>query len=105
MSTRNLLGGKVRQARKADNLTAICEPTVYKMCEPRRLTTLLAITACYRDSFTFYLDPYSESEDGRRVNTYFHRIPPPLPHIYGRDYRHPTEANSEDVDFILENFD
>jgi hypothetical protein len=25
-STRNLAGGKVRPARKADNLTAICEP-------------------------------------------------------------------------------
>jgi hypothetical protein len=32
MSTRNLPGGKWRPARKADNLTAICEPvlTVYK---------------------------------------------------------------------------
>jgi hypothetical protein len=29
LSTRNLLGGgKARQARKADNLIAICEPTV-----------------------------------------------------------------------------
>jgi hypothetical protein len=28
MSTRNLPGGKGRPARKADNLTAICEPTV-----------------------------------------------------------------------------
>jgi hypothetical protein len=28
MSTRNLLGGKGRQARKADNLTAICVPNV-----------------------------------------------------------------------------
>jgi hypothetical protein len=28
MSTRNLPGGKVRPARKADNLTAICEPIV-----------------------------------------------------------------------------
>jgi hypothetical protein len=26
MSTRNLPGGKGRPARKADNLTAICEP-------------------------------------------------------------------------------
>jgi hypothetical protein len=30
MSTRNLPGGNGRPARKADNLTAICEPTVYK---------------------------------------------------------------------------
>jgi hypothetical protein len=28
MSTRDLSGGKGRPARKADNLTAICEPTV-----------------------------------------------------------------------------
>jgi hypothetical protein len=44
---------KERPTRKADNLTAICEPTVYKMWEPRRLTTLWAFTACYRDSFAF----------------------------------------------------
>jgi hypothetical protein len=36
------------------NLTAICKPTVSKMWEPRRLTTLWASTACYRDSFTFF---------------------------------------------------
>jgi hypothetical protein len=28
MSTRNILGSKVWPARKADNLTAICEPNV-----------------------------------------------------------------------------
>jgi hypothetical protein len=54
MSTRNLPGGKGRPARRADNRTAICEPIVYKMWEPRRLTTLRVSTACYRDSFTFY---------------------------------------------------
>jgi hypothetical protein len=53
MNTRNLPGGKGRPARKADNLTAICEPIVNKMWEPRRLGTLWASTACYRDSFTF----------------------------------------------------
>jgi hypothetical protein len=42
ISTRNLPRGKGRLARKADNLTAICEPIVYKMWEPRRLTTLWA---------------------------------------------------------------
>jgi hypothetical protein len=42
-------------ARKANNLTSICEPIIYKIREPRRLTTLWASTACYRDSFTFYL--------------------------------------------------
>jgi hypothetical protein len=47
MSTRNLPGGKGRLARKADNLTAICEPIVYKMWEPRRLTNLWASTAFF----------------------------------------------------------
>jgi hypothetical protein len=46
MSTRNLPVGKGWRAPKADNLTAICEP--------RRLTTLRACMACYRDSFTFF---------------------------------------------------
>jgi hypothetical protein len=54
MSTRDLPGGKGRLARKTDNLTAICEPIVYKMWEPRRLTTLWAFMACYKDSFTFF---------------------------------------------------
>jgi hypothetical protein len=54
MSTWNLPAGKGRPARKA-GLTAICEPTVYKMWEPRRLTTLWASTACYRDTFLFKL--------------------------------------------------
>jgi hypothetical protein len=40
MSTRNLPGGKGRPARKADNLTAICEPIVYKIWEPRLLKNL-----------------------------------------------------------------
>jgi hypothetical protein len=58
MSIRNLPGGKGRPERKADSLTAICEPTVYKMWGPRRLKALWASTACDRDSFTclhFYL--------------------------------------------------
>jgi hypothetical protein len=54
MSTSNLPGGKGRPARKTDNLSTICEPTVQKMWEPRRLTTLWASTACYMDSFTVF---------------------------------------------------
>jgi hypothetical protein len=35
--TRNLPeGGKAWPARKADNLTAICDPIVYKMWKPQR---------------------------------------------------------------------
>jgi hypothetical protein len=40
MSTRNLPGGKGRPARKSDSLTAVCEPIVQKMWEPRHLTTV-----------------------------------------------------------------
>jgi hypothetical protein len=62
MSTRNLPGGKGRPVRKAEKLTAICEPTVQKMWEPRRLTTLWAFTACYMDSFTFTCFVWGEAE-------------------------------------------
>jgi hypothetical protein len=55
MSTRNILGGEGWPARKADNLTVICEPIVYKMWEPQHLTALWVSTARYRDTFTLYL--------------------------------------------------
>jgi hypothetical protein len=53
MSTRNLPGGKDWLVHKADNLTAICEQTAYKICKPRHLTTQWACAACYKNSF-FY---------------------------------------------------
>jgi hypothetical protein len=55
MSTRNILGGKGRPARKADNLTAICEPIVWILWDPQRPTTLWASMASYGNRFTFYL--------------------------------------------------
>jgi hypothetical protein len=39
ISTRNLPGDKEWPARKADNLTFICEQIVYKMWEPPRPVT------------------------------------------------------------------
>jgi hypothetical protein len=54
MSTKNLPGGKRRQARKADTLTTINDMIVEKMWEPRHLTTVWAFTVCYGDSFTFF---------------------------------------------------
>jgi hypothetical protein len=39
MSTRKYSGGKARPRHNAD-LTAICEPTLQIMWDPRRLTTL-----------------------------------------------------------------
>jgi hypothetical protein len=54
MSTKNLQRGKGRPVRKADNLTAIFEPIIWKMWEPRRLTSLWAFTASYSDNFAFF---------------------------------------------------
>jgi hypothetical protein len=47
MSTRKLHGCKGQPVRNDGNLTAICEP--------RRLTTLWASTACCRDRFYFFM--------------------------------------------------
>jgi peptidoglycan biosynthesis protein MviN/MurJ (putative lipid II flippase) len=55
MSTRNLPGSKGRLACKPENLTAICEPVIWKTGEPLRLKTLWAFTASYRASFAFHL--------------------------------------------------
>jgi hypothetical protein len=54
INTRNLPVGKGWPVRTADNHTTICETTVWKMWEPRRLTILQASTVCYRDSFTIF---------------------------------------------------
>jgi hypothetical protein len=55
MSTRNLPGCKGRPARKADNLTAICEPIVWKMWHPRRLTTLCSSRPVTGIALPFFL--------------------------------------------------
>jgi hypothetical protein len=46
-STKDLPGSKGRPARRAENLTAICETIFYKCGEPGRVTTLWAHTTCY----------------------------------------------------------
>jgi hypothetical protein len=48
------LGSRARAVRKANNLTAICEPIVYIMWNPSHPTTLQASTSYYRDSFTLF---------------------------------------------------
>jgi hypothetical protein len=40
------LGGRGRPACEADNLTAICQPTVYKMWEPQPLSLFYYISIC-----------------------------------------------------------
>jgi hypothetical protein len=57
MSTRNILGGKGRTARKGDNLTAICEKIFQKMWEPRCLTILWASTAVTRIALPVFNHP------------------------------------------------
>jgi hypothetical protein len=68
MTTRNHPGGKKRPARKAHNLTAICEPIVYKMCEPRPLRTLWASTASYKDGFISTLPFIDKLDDCDLLN-------------------------------------
>jgi hypothetical protein len=51
MSTKNLPEGNGRPASKADNPTALYEPIVYKLWEPRLLTIQWASTAYYNDYF------------------------------------------------------
>jgi hypothetical protein len=45
---------KERPESKADNLTVICEPIIYKMWAPRRLTTRWVFMAFYRKRFLFF---------------------------------------------------
>jgi hypothetical protein len=53
MRTRKLPGVKGRSALKANNLTAIYEPIVCNMWEPRRLTNLWACYLLYVDTFSY----------------------------------------------------
>jgi hypothetical protein len=48
------LGSEERPVRKAETLTAIDESIVKKMWQCPSLTTLLASTACYKDSASRY---------------------------------------------------
>jgi hypothetical protein len=69
MSTRNLPGGKGRRVHKADNLDDVCEPIVYNMWEPRRLTTLwpprpvtgIAINSCSHNYFSLSTSLFQSS--------------------------------------------
>jgi hypothetical protein len=49
------LGSRERPARKAVNLTALCELIVSTLWNTYYLTTLQASTTCYGDNFTFYM--------------------------------------------------
>jgi hypothetical protein len=66
------------------------------MWEPRRLTALLASTACYRDSFTFALhaDRQMDGETGRRM---FCSFSADEPHSSGPVVRRPEQSHREIV--------
>jgi hypothetical protein len=53
MSTRNIPWGERRPANKADNLTAICEPIVYKNVGASTSHRPMGVHGPYRDTFTF----------------------------------------------------
>jgi hypothetical protein len=52
MSTRKSFWAVKRGLRARPTTSS---PSVSRLWEPRRFTTLWACTACYRDSFTFYV--------------------------------------------------
>jgi hypothetical protein len=54
MTVRCLPGDRGMLELKADNLTAVCELTLWKMWESRRLATQLASKGSYRDTFIFF---------------------------------------------------
>jgi hypothetical protein len=55
------LVNSARPVCKADNLTAVCQPTVLTMWDPQQFSTLYVPTACYGDSFTFWSPVWSLS--------------------------------------------
>jgi hypothetical protein len=63
MSTRNFPGGKGRPVHKTENLTAICEPIVWKMWEPRYLTTLWVSVALLLSGRSFRLNEMGVKHD------------------------------------------
>jgi hypothetical protein len=46
------IGSRMRPARKANNLTSICDTIVHTMWNSQYLTTLYRSTACHGDNFT-----------------------------------------------------
>jgi hypothetical protein len=72
MSTRNIPGGEGRPARKADNLTAIYEPIVYKMWEPQHLTALWVSTV--QGYLYLYLYSHQFLQNGRHVSTLYYHL-------------------------------
>jgi hypothetical protein len=67
-SIRKLPGVKRQPTRKADNFNAICEPNVQKIREPRRFRNLWASMACYKDSFTIFINLRELNKTKRILN-------------------------------------
>jgi hypothetical protein len=69
MPLTEMVPGKTRPARKTD-LTAICEPIVWKMWQPRHPTALWASGACYGASFTFLRTDHPPYESQAESHSY-----------------------------------
>jgi hypothetical protein len=71
MSASKLSGSKGRAAHKADNLTAICEPIVYK-CGSLDSSNPYGSQwpVCYRNSFTFLLFVVWDETESTRYSGY-----------------------------------
>jgi hypothetical protein len=78
------LRDKERPVRKVD-LTAICEPIVWKMWELRGLTILWASTVCYRDSVTSLALHVSAVQNHHQVHVYLAKTVPLYVKITYRD--------------------
>jgi hypothetical protein len=76
-----------RLARRVDNLTAISEPISYIKWELRLLTNMWSSTACYTDSFIFFLKVAGSRPD--EVNFLIYLILPAAlgPGVYSASHR------------------
>jgi hypothetical protein len=74
--------GKKRPARRADNLTAICEPNVCKLWEPQPLITLRASAACTGTALSL---PYITA-GARRLHHFVHLLRQMIP-VYSANHK------------------
>jgi hypothetical protein len=70
VNTKNLPGGKGWPVRKADDLNAICVPTVYEMWEPRLLTTPMGLHSLLAIALPLLFNLWGTEERNKLGNIY-----------------------------------